>query len=263
MFNHQINEHCTNKLRNYCKDKSVLIVGNSLSLFGQEYGSLIDSYDVVIRIGKGVPFVELRPFLGSKTDCWVFSSFRASNYKYFNNVKFKILNFCQYSLYENQKKDMNFDKVLFSEKFQIYKDYFLLGSLEETKNIVKKVNIKNRLSQGIFCIEYFTDKIKTYKKLDIIGFDFFESSVSYKIQNKKNKITINSFHLPILIDAKNPHFDLDGNEENEEKAYILNLEKEQKIGIHKMNHYPSQKTLELLFKKFRPTGYVINKTDIT
>lgn len=263
MFNHRINEYFTNKFKNYCKDKSVLIVGNSLTLLGEKYGSLIDSYDVVVRIGKGIPYVELSSFLGSKTDCWVFSTFRSVDYVNFKNVRFKILNICQQQIYDEKIKDLNMRKLFFKKDFQIYRDYFLMGSLEDLHNTIKKTGLKKRVSQGVFCIQYFIDTIKTHKKLDIIGFDFFESAVSYKAKGYEEEITINSYHLPVLVNDKNPHFDLESNEENGEKNYILNLEKEGKIGIHKMTSYPSDETLNMLFSKFRPTGTWINKTDIT
>jgi len=263
MFNSFLNEKSTNKLKDYCKDKSVLIVGNSLTLLGEKYGNLIDSYDVVVRIGKGVPYKELVSFLGNKTDCWVFSTFRSTSYVDFKNARFKILNICQQSIYDEKDKDLTFKKLFFKKDFQIYRDYFLMGSLEDLDVMIKNTGLNNRLSQGIFCIQYFIDTIKTYKKLDIIGFDFFESTVSYRIDEYDKDITINSFHLPVLKNAKNPHYDLEKKEENGEKNYILNLEKEGKIGIHKMTSYPSEETLDILFSKFRTTGTRINKTDIT
>ncbi len=262
MFNHELNEKSTNKLRDYCKDKSVLIVGNSLTLLGEKYGPLIDSYDVVVRIGKGIPYEELASFLGNRTDCWMFSTFRSGNYNDFKNVRFKVLNICQQSIYKETDKDLNFRKLFLKKDFQIYKDYFLMGSLEDLYDIIKKTGLNKRLSQGVFCIQYFIDTIKTYKKLDIIGFDFFESTVSYKLDDYNENVTINSFHLPVLKNAKNPHFDLEQKEENGEKNYILNLEKEGKIGIYKMTSYPSDETLDILFKKFRSTGTRINKNDI-
>ena len=146
MYNYELNEQWTNKLRDYCKDKKVLIIGNSLSLFGDNYESLIDSYDVVVRIGKGVPYKELQPFLGTKTDCWMFSTFRAFSYVDFINCPFKVLNICQQGIYQNNIKDLSVRKLFFDERFQIYRDYFLLGSLQDLIKTIKQIGIKNRLS---------------------------------------------------------------------------------------------------------------------
>ena len=37
------------KFQDYCKDKTIAVVGNSSCLFNKSYGKLIDSHDIVIR----------------------------------------------------------------------------------------------------------------------------------------------------------------------------------------------------------------------
>ena len=56
MFNRELHNKFTEELKQYCEGKRVLLVGNAASLFNHEYGDLIDSYDVVVRFGKGIPF---------------------------------------------------------------------------------------------------------------------------------------------------------------------------------------------------------------
>jgi len=72
MFNAELNDRSTEKLKRYCEGKKVLLVGNAASLFNHSYGDMIDQYDVVVRFGKGVPTEENRKYIGSKTDCLVF-----------------------------------------------------------------------------------------------------------------------------------------------------------------------------------------------
>ena len=56
-------------LKNIIKNKRVVLVGPSPSLLNKENGTLIDSYDIVIRIKKGFPIVDkLIKHLGKKTD---------------------------------------------------------------------------------------------------------------------------------------------------------------------------------------------------
>jgi len=56
-------------LQVFCKNKSIIIVGNSSSILQHNSGRLIDSYDIVVRINRGYqisnPFLES---LGSKTN---------------------------------------------------------------------------------------------------------------------------------------------------------------------------------------------------
>lgn len=255
MFNSELNDRSTNKLIRHCENKSVLIVGNSLSLFGKEYGDLIDSYDVVVRMGKAFPYPEFKQFMGSKTNCWIFSTFRSETYKLFKSCRFKVFNLSQINVYDKAKKDLVLNKCFFQNNFQIYKDYFLMGDINQTLDLMSLVNSKNRVSQGALTISYFVNKIKSYKNLDIIGFDFFESTISYERKNQKH--TINSFHIPLLPDLNNPHYDNKTEETNDEKKYILNLEKENKIFIHKMDSQPKEETLNLLFSKFRPDGKIV------
>lgn len=55
------------------KNKSVAVVGNSLSLFDSEYGKEIDSHDVVIRFNKpAILLNNTNVSHGSKFDIWAF-----------------------------------------------------------------------------------------------------------------------------------------------------------------------------------------------
>ena len=43
-----------NELQNFCKDKSIALVGNSSSILQKGYGKEIDSHDIVVRMNHGV-----------------------------------------------------------------------------------------------------------------------------------------------------------------------------------------------------------------
>ena len=40
-------------IKDFCKDKKIIIVGNSSRVLQGEYGRLIDGYDIVVRINRG------------------------------------------------------------------------------------------------------------------------------------------------------------------------------------------------------------------
>lgn len=57
------------------KNKSVAVVGNSQSLFNRNYGSIIDSHDIVIRFNKAAPVFcdyDVSETHGTKFDLWMF-----------------------------------------------------------------------------------------------------------------------------------------------------------------------------------------------
>jgi hypothetical protein len=54
-------------------ESKVIIIGNSANVLENEYGSIIDSYDVVIRINRCVT-KGFEKYIGSKTDIWATSS---------------------------------------------------------------------------------------------------------------------------------------------------------------------------------------------
>ena len=59
----------SNKLNNYLKQKSVIIVGPSQNLIGKLKGKFIDSHDIIVRLNKcwKIP-KELEKDYGSRTD---------------------------------------------------------------------------------------------------------------------------------------------------------------------------------------------------
>lgn len=256
MFNDILHNQWICRLKESCENKNVLIVGNSIKLCGEEYQDLIDSYDFVVRLGKGVPYKELGKHIGTKTDCWMTGFFRSGMHSFFKDVKFKILSYIPLTL-TSKMRGINVNRFFFDKDFQIYKDYFTIGPLSETTNLVEfPVKSSQRPSQGYVAANFFMNTIKTYKSLNIIGFDFFESRLLYKQQNCTYEVS--SFHIPlpeIIGKDSNPHSH--SKHHSYEKTFFLDQEAIGNIRIHKMKNNPSPEILQTLMGMFRPDGKIV------
>lgn len=59
-------------------NKNVILVGNSVELMNYPYGKYIDSFDTVVRFGKGIERNTREQIaVGKKTDVWVTGEFRS------------------------------------------------------------------------------------------------------------------------------------------------------------------------------------------
>lgn len=266
MWNKRLNDKFENRLIGYCQNKRVLIVGNSISLFNKPYGEFIDSFDVVVRMGKGYPWPEFKEHLGSKTDVWVLSILRANHYPDFKGTPFQVLNISQISVYDSKKSTTTISKHFYEEEFEIYKDYFVMGDIKKTRALIKiaygTVDINQRASQGALTLAYFTSIIRSYKELHVIGFDFFEGKVQYELNGEVNEVS--SFHLPVPSlkgSNSNPHAGMLV-EGHPDKRYIQRLRDEGKIIFHEMeplvNTPELQDKVQLMMNKFRWRATLLN-----
>ena len=266
MWNERLNDKFTNRLIGYCQDKRVLILGNSFSLFNKPYGDFIDSFDVVVRMGKGCAYPEFKEHLGSKTDVWVLSTLRANHYKDFKDVPYKVLNISQISIYKREKTTTSISKYFFEKDFEIYKDYFLMGNIDKTRFLIKKaygkVSVDERASQGALTISYFQNFIRSYKELHVLGFDFFEGKVQYEMEGEVNEVS--SFHLPVPTfkgPNSNPHAGLYV-EGHPDKDYILGLRDKGLIVFHDMGSLVQtpelSEKINILMSKYRRSGTLLS-----
>jgi hypothetical protein len=266
MWNRRLNDKFENRLIGYCQNKRVLIVGNSISLFNKPYGEFIDSFDVVVRMGKGYPWPEFKEHLGSKTDVWVLSILRANHYPDFKGTPFQVLNISQISVYDSKKSTTTISKHFYEEDFEIYKDYFVMGDIKKTRALIKTaygtVDINQRASQGALTLAYFTNIIRSYKELHVIGFDFFEGKVQYEMNGEVNEVS--SFHLPVPSlkgSNSNPHAGMLV-EGHPDKRYIQRLRDQGKIIFHEMeplvNTPELQDKVQLMMDKFRKKATLLN-----
>jgi hypothetical protein len=266
MWNKRLNDKFENRLIGYCQNKRVLIVGNSISLFNKPYGEFIDSFDVVVRMGKGYPWPEFKEHLGSKTDVWVLSILRANHYPDFKGTPYQVLNISQISVYDSKKSTTTISKHFYEEDFEIYKDYFVMGDIKKTRALIKTaygtVDINQRASQGALTLAYFTNIIRSYKELHVIGFDFFEGKVQYEMNGEVNEVS--SFHLPVPSlkgSNSNPHAGMLV-EGHPDKRYIQRLRDQGKIIFHEMeplvNTPELQDKVQLMMDKFRKKATLLN-----
>lgn len=229
MYNEKLNCTMIDEFRAYCHGKRICLLGNSASLFSDPtHGKLIDSYDVVIRMGKGVPYARYRDYLGKKTNVWFFGTARAGMYKAFKKVPWKIMTGSQIALYREGEDNLLHSKELMNGNLQIYHDFFLTGDteylLDMTREIHGKIDPEARLSQGVQALHFLVNKVQTYKSIDLIGFDFFASSFEYNYNTGKANIPnlhpTTSWHMPLVSKsyAGNPHV-----HDNAEESYIRSL----------------------------------------
>lgn len=195
MYWHDLNEKRIQQLRNWLQGKRLLIVGNSVKLLHSECGQLIDSYDAVVRIGKGLPSPKLENKLGNKMDIWFSGMLRAGLYSRVN-CQWKILTPSTSSTYDDSALFIPTNKALFSTNFQPYKHYFWSDSVESTKAFWSLLGFTKdvRPSQGIICVDFFARRVK-HTNIDIIGFDFFTETINI------GGVEYNSWHMPSRITA--------------------------------------------------------------
>lgn len=239
MYNANLNSAEIENFRNYVAGKRIVLVGNSASMFSDpNHGEYIDAHDVVIRMGKGVPYVRYKEYLGTKTHVWFFGTSRAGMYQAFIRAPYKIMTGSQIALYRENEDNLLFSKELMNGNLEIYQDFFLTGDtnylLDMTREIHGKIEPEIRLSQGVQALHFLVNKVCTYKSIDLIGFDFFASDFEYTYNTDKRNIPrshpTTSWHMPLVSKsyAGNPHI-----HDNAEEAYIRSLS-DQGVNIYEM-----------------------------
>ena len=173
-----------------CLNKHIVLVGNSVDSLTKKQGRDIDSFDLVVRFGKGVPTGKEK-FIGSRTDIWATGSLR--------------------SKMRNQYPEET--KVLYNPSFFEKKishpnyEHTVMFTPDELENIHSKhINTytpnsekRKRLSIGLLTALYFCTKVNTFSSLTFINFDFFHKGVKF-INGKTNKgTTATSWHLPLVL----------------------------------------------------------------
>ena len=229
------------EIQEFFKDKRVLIVGNSVELMTQKNAELIDSFDIVIRLGKGIkttPADEIA--IGKKTDVWISGLFRITLLQE-QSIQEKLAG--KLILLNGSRIDVTdgwLQKTIKEYKYTpIFSDAEILEFYEKY-GIINNSKKSFRFSGGMWTIFFMLEKIKTQKSLDIIGFDFFKSMVDIPVND--NSLMPSSWHAPSVgADAPvhNGAF-----EENLVKTYIaenklnwIRLSKSDKPRIYKMVRY--------------------------
>lgn len=261
MYNASLNNACIEELREYVSGKKVLLVGNAATLFSDDkHGELIDSYDVVLRFGKGTPYTKYKKFLGSKKDIWFFGTARAGMYKHFISSKFRILTMSQINMYKLDEANLLMNKCMFDGSLQVYRDFMFSGSYTYLHNLIKDVcgnfSEEVRVSQGAQAVHFFDQVVKSQDSINLIGFDFFEHEFTYDYAASagsripKNH-AIGSWHCPITAPGftQNPHLF------SNEKEYYKRVKN---LSIHQMPEFIDEERMARVLQDLRG-----NKAKIT
>ena len=153
------------ELKKYCEGKKIIIIGNSSKILNSNHGKLIDKYDIVVRINKGYLHRQniYSDKIGSKTNILaigVQSANFAANIIQSNTVNYIL------------------SPIIWSERLEYPNVY------DVQSNIYNE--LKNKLggfkpSTGISTYNFLNINMN-FERLDLIGFDFFESSVKQRNQ---------------------------------------------------------------------------------
>lgn len=221
-------------IQQFVKDKSVLFVGNSVEVMQHNLADFIDGFDIVVRFGRAITLNEAqKKQLGKKTDIWITGQFRAPEFnkhrEAFESGEFKntkiLLNRCRgnfklktWVLEEHLPEGMPYT--------QMYSDDEIINLMDKKFNKNMLNNDEYRPSAGFISLLWFLDKIKTYKDIHLIGFDFFAKKTNIKPTDKRgftSNCRPHSWHLPVYVLNRPAH---DG---DMERNYVKNLVKNKVI----------------------------------
>ena len=201
----------------------------------------INEYDIVVRFGRAIEANDLQEeSLGTKCDIWVTGQFRSPSYTNvkdkFINGKFKntkvLLNRCRGNL---KLKDWVLENRLpkdFPEYTEMYSDNELVSVMKEFDKDLLGVN-DYRPSAGFITILWFIQKVKTYKSIDLIGFDFFAKSVDKRPRDKRGQVSNcnpHSWHLPVYVLNRPAH------DKDMEQQYMCSLKRRGIINWHMLSN---------------------------
>lgn len=163
--------------------KNVLLVGNSIMALQREQGELIDSYDIVVRFGKGVPEGKEK-YIGAKTDIWCTGGFRTALRDKFPDAKEVIFN-------QASKIKGGIDLPEFEHTLMYTED-----EVDEINRMHGQTGNK-RLSTGAIAAYFFHNKVKTQSTLTFINFDMFSYQTKFFAKPWQRPELAGSWHLPI------------------------------------------------------------------
>ena len=179
-------------LQQLTKDKTLILVGNSVEILQYEYGDYIESFDTVVRFGRGAPY-DYTSSLGSRTDIWVTGFLRVNARKFFDCL----------TLFNRSRIHMNKPSTTKLPKDFKYTDMFSdeeIIDIHDKLGVVPNKPVGWRPSQGFMAILFFLLKCEC-KSITLIGFDFF----SKKLPFKTGEDNPSSWHMPVNTQKVNIH----------------------------------------------------------
>ena len=194
-------------------NKNLILVGNSVEILHYQHGKFIDSHDVVMRMGRGLPnpnsLEDHSKSIGTKTDVWITGFLRAnmSQQNRVRKIPIKLLNRTRMHMTTPRELEYDMDHTeMFSdtEILEIYKEF---GYKDDSK--------EGRPSNGFITLLWLIKKAWVWKSLTLIGFDFFAKYYPIDVGSSKPQ----SWHLPNNTAKKTPHKGL------VEREYALDLKR--------------------------------------
>lgn len=184
-----------NEIEDFFRDRNVLIVGNSVEMMTQQNAELIDSYDIVIRLGRGIKTTpEDEVAIGKKVDVWISGLFRIKllqEPEIQEKLRGKLI------LLNGSRIDVTdgwLEKTIKEYEYTpIFSDAEILEFYEKY-GIINNSKKSFRFSSGMWAIFFMLERVKVQRSLSIIGFDFFKSQADIHISN--SSLIPTSWHLP-------------------------------------------------------------------
>lgn len=148
------------KFQAFIKDKSIVLVANSSDLLNHKNGSLIDSYDIVVRFNS----FKIDPeYTGSKTTIHASIYLQDINLDYFVPIRFiASINLGRW-----------IEKIESIDKF----NQGLLLKYNHHNEIKGQQKDKKPTTTGFIMLTLLL-KLGGFKKLDLIGFNFYEGGMN-------------------------------------------------------------------------------------
>ena len=173
----------------------MVLVGNSVEILNYEKGEFIDSHDVVIRMGRGVPRPRHYEAIGKRTDIWATGFLRAEQMIKRPELKEvpKLLNRTRINLLTARSLEVD------AEFHTMFTDNELLDLYEEFGYVNNET--LGRPSNGFIVLLWLIKKAWVWKSLTLVGFDFFAKKAPFKV----GAAYPNSWHLPRNSVDEIPH----------------------------------------------------------
>jgi hypothetical protein len=182
------------KVREFFRDKDVILVGNNATAVKRPQGEIIDSYDIVLRFGKGIDIREYERELGTKTDVWVTNYFRLPTIG--RGLKVPPL------VVINGPPPVNRERAQGKERFEkvINHQMYTTDAIKrlQTKWLAKEeIERHVKISSGTLTALWLAYNIDTYKSLTFINFDFFTRGIPYFNGSTEALAVATSWHLSL------------------------------------------------------------------
>ncbi len=210
-------------LKNYFEDKKIVIVGPSPHLIGKNYGELIDSFDIVVRINELGVVTEMSKDYGSRTDI-SFLSLSEEAIEIYSQMK-KEVNLESLKLIVHPRHEYNFNPIKL-EKTKHVKEYFDSLNLDIDFLQITDPTFEERCKifecfPGTGSLTIFEILKYNFSELFVCGFSFYTTKYRYSPKG------IEYFRIP----KKNQHkhnYRMSGHDTRQEVRVLRKLIKNHK-----------------------------------